>query len=129
MMKRFAQRETKEAEVFYEGERFKLKELRSAADIAKLFQMTRLYSAGLKNFKLSTGEEVELPSDLAIACLWVEASLVEPNLSFQQLVEMSLHTGALIFILLEKTLELCGMVEAENDFFLSSGESFGGRLL
>ena len=127
-MRKFEKRETKEAEVIYEGEKFRLREIRSAVDIARLFQKTRLYSAGLRNFKLSTGEVIELPSDLAIACIWVEASLVEPKLSFQQLVEMSLNTGAFIFFLLEKTLKLCGMLEGEEDFFPLNGESFGERL-
>jgi hypothetical protein len=126
-MRKFEKREAKETEVIYEGEMFRLREIRSAVDIARLFQKTRLYSAGLRNFKLSNGEVIELPSDLAIACLWVEASLVEPKMSFQELVEMSLQTGALIFVLLEKTLELCGMLEGEEDFFLPSGESYGGK--
>jgi hypothetical protein len=106
--------ETKEAEVIYEGKRFRLREIRSAVDIARLFAKTRLYSMGLENFKLSNGEVIDIPSDLAIACVWVEASLVEPKMSFQELVEMSLQSGALIFVLLEKTLELCGMLEEEE---------------
>jgi hypothetical protein len=69
---------------------------------------------GLENFKLSNGEVIDIPSDLAIACVWVEASLIEPKLTFQELIEMSLKTGALIFVLLEKTLELCGMLEEEG---------------
>jgi len=120
-------RETKEAEISYEGVKFKLREVRSAADMARLFQRTRLYSEGLKRFKLSTGEEIELPSDLAIACLWVEACLVEPKMSFQELVEMSLYSGPLIFILLEKTLEVSGMLGWEEDFFPESGELYGKK--
>lgn len=126
-MEMWRQRELKEAELVYEGMKFKLREVRSAVDIARLFQKTRLYSQGLKGFKLSTGEEIELPSDLAIACLWVEACLVEPKMSFQELVEMSLFSGPFIFILLEKALELSGMLEWEEDFFPGSGERYGGK--
>lgn len=117
-MEKWKEREVKEVELIYEGVKFKLREIRSAADIARLFQKTRLYAEGLKRFKLSTGGEIELPSDLAIACLWVEACLVEPKMSFQELVEMSLYSGPLIFMLLEKAMEISGMLGWEEGFFL-----------
>lgn len=126
-MEKLRDRENKEEEFIYEGCKFKLRELRSGAEIARLFQKTRLYSDGLKKFRLSNGEEIELPSDLAIACLWVEACLVEPEMSFQELVEMSLYTGPLIFILLEKALRISGMLEWGEDFFQESGVGYGKK--
>lgn len=126
-MDRWKEREIREEELLYEGFKFRLRELRSAADIAKLFQKTRLYSEGLKKFRLSNGEEIELPADLAIACLWVEACLVEPKMNFQELVEMSLFTGPLIFMLLQKALEISGLLDWEEDFFLESGAGYGRK--
>jgi hypothetical protein len=99
------------AVVSFEGQEFKLRKIESAEEIAKLFAKTRLYLTGLENFRLSNGEVIDIPSDLAIACVWVEASLLEPKLTFPELIEMSLKNGALIFILLEKTLELCGLLK------------------
>ncbi len=126
-MKKWKERETKEEELVYEGAKFRLREIRSAADIARLFQKTRLYSEGLRRFRLPNGEEIELPSDLAIACLWVEACLVEPKMNFEELVEMSLHSGPLIFLLLEKALEISGMLGWGEDFFSESGEGYGKK--
>ncbi|MBC7327543.1 hypothetical protein H5T87_05455 [bacterium] len=126
-MKDWNKRENREAKLVYEGIEFRLRELKNAVDLAGLFQKTRLYSDGLRKFRLSNGEEIELPGDLAVACLWVEAHLVEPKMSFQELVEMSLHTGPLIFILLEKALEISGMLGWEKDFFRENGEHYGGK--
>ncbi len=119
-------REPKEISLSWEGRTFRLREIENAIELAHLFRKIRLYSQGVKDFQLPNGEKVDLPADLAIACLWVSACLVEPQLSFEELVQVSLHTGGLVFRLFEKSLQICGMLdEEEEDFFPTNGKRFG----
>lgn len=119
----------KEAEVEYEGVKFRLRELRSASELARVQQKIRMLPAVAK-VKVSDGREVEVHRDVATAIKWVEACLVEPKLSEVELVELSELTGNFIMRLAEKAMEVCGLLSLSEleDFFarLLKGESGAG---
>jgi len=116
------------AEVEYEGVKFRLRGLRSAAELAELFSQARMAPLSIP-YHLPDGREVKVPRDVWLAVKWVKACLVEPELTEADLVELSEVSGLFIFQLLDTAVQLCGLGEMEKmeDFFAPLKGGSGGQ--
>ncbi len=136
LLEKLKKRQLREAVVSYPSEapeeeriHFRLRELPSASQVGEMLRKCRLYSAPIKDFPLPSGEKITLTPELAEACIVVEACLIEPQLSFHELLELSQHTGFLIYRLKAICLDLLGFTEAAKEeiqsFFAPPSEGGG----
>jgi len=127
IIEKFKNKPLREAELEYEGVKFRLRELRDASQLADLMQQISMLPPVAK---VRFGdEEVSVSQRLATAIKTVKACLVEPELTEQELLELSRHSGMLIFKLEAKALELLGFLSLGNleDFFAQQRKGSGGE--
>jgi hypothetical protein len=120
----------REKEVEIAGEKFRLRELRSAAEFVRLARQYRLLPAELP-LRFSTGEEVKVPKDLLFTAKLIKACLVqesgEEEITETELCELAHYHLEWFGILARAAEEVCGInsLRSIEDFFAQTKEGGG----
>jgi hypothetical protein len=125
IIEKFKNKPLKEAELEYEGVKFRLREPRDASKLAEVMtQIDMLPPATV--FK---GQKI--PRKLLEAVKWIKLCLVEPEMTEEELFELANYVGGFIYRLSAKAMELCGVLNWEEllDFFVKLTLGSGGEEL